>query len=409
MTQLAHADKRNPLPPCNTLTRSINLINDDIEVNRESLFQPFLDYAQCRNIVFANGGHGSGLNTFIHQFQKFLEDDHAHKTSSADFDSTIWENIYKVRQNSYEANKDLITDTDQDQLGLKCLLTTLAFSAYHVLRGLFKEPIDKIVPCQCNEQPIRFGEYYFSNSDVMFQADPIPIVKYFFETIERLVDATKSEGVIVFMPWRSLSSCFGSQEKNLQNGAYSFLRALSNVASCPSEKVNLLGEPKASNLKTNIYDKVCLIVVAKELPYDAFQKALVANNYWVMPPLSKDDTREYIKKACPDYEFDDAIKNIHNATGGSPWFTRLVISLLTEIEIDQQQKLEKVKSCVSKANQILATDGIGTEGDLGKFVHEHIVRVQTALGDGEATDGEILAAWQGPRLSKPDTLIYRYC
>lgn len=55
--------------------------------SRDTLFEPLLEFAQKRDVVFAVGGAGSGLKTFLAQFKRQLKSNGVRHFSAADF---IW-------------------------------------------------------------------------------------------------------------------------------------------------------------------------------------------------------------------------------------------------------------------------------------------------------------------------------
>jgi len=366
------------------------------QVERRALFQPFKDFARRRDIVFAVGGVGSGLTTFLDQFRKELEENHDHCFSSADFDSDVYNKIRESRTRKREAAINYSQSTDHDQFDLKCLFATLVYMTYHSLRQYFASGIDRVVPDIFAEDPVGFADHYFINSGAMFKGELEPIVDYFFSTVQNLAEATSTaDCVIVFMPWSRLASFFAhhsdTDQKKLAIDLWAALGAFAanTSAAVPFDK----------------YPKVCLIVAGSEVPYghSAFRRALVAKSLWPIPPLSVGEISELLGMVSKELEDEEIAEALIDWSGGSPWYVKLVLSCAQYFSggggAGNTPLCGKVliEAACSTAEKILAGGPEALTGDLEKFIRRHLEAVREVIGDGQATDTVIEEAWAGPQ------------
>lgn len=397
--------KNSILPAPIVDLRSIRPFSGQVE--RRALFQPFKDFARCRDIVFALGGVGSGLTTFLDQFSRFLEENHEQQFSSADFDPEVYHKIYEARTKKREATQHLpyIRNNDYSQFDLKCLLATLAYMTYCSLRQRFAQGIDQEVPDICAEDQVQFAEYYFNKSGAMFKGALGPIVEHFLSTVQRLAEATLTDRVIVFMPWSKLAACFACQSDNVQKKlATDLWDALGEFAANPGSITGNTPD-NSGTAPFDKYDKVCLIIAGSEVPYghSVFRKALVAKSLWPIPPLDQSEIGELLGMISDELN-DPALANtLLEWSGGSPWYVRLILSCtqyLSEADTDAGRTPLRgqvlIEAACSTATKILVDGPTAVIGPLKDFFR-HIDRVREALGDGQATDVIIEEAWAGPQ------------
>lgn len=384
--------------------RSIRPFNGEVE--RRALFGPFENFARRRDIVFALGGVGSGLKTFLDQFSKFLEDNQDHSFPSADFDNSVYEKIHKARTKQAEATADYRKSTDHDHFDLKCLLTTMAYMTYHSLRQHFGTRIDGVVPSLCAEDPVHFADVYFNNSagDAMFRAETGPIVEHFFQTVQRLAEATGTDHVIVFMPWPNLAACFANHSDTVQQKLASDLwDALGDFAANSPPPMEDAAATSGSG-SPDRFDKVCLIVAGSEVPFGhtAFKNALVKKSLWPMPPLDAVEVSELLGSISQEFKDGNLAETLLECSGGSPWYVRLVLSCVQHLSVmivaggTSLRGLELIEAACVAAETILADGPESVTGDLKRDFLMHDSRLRDVLGDGEATDTVIEEAWAGP-------------
>lgn len=376
------------------------------QVQRKALFQPFEDFARRRDIVFALGGVGSGLKTFLDQFDKFLEENQDHSFPSADFDTSVYQKIHEARTKQAEATADYRRSTDHDQFDLKCLLATMAYMTYHSLRQRFGPRIDNLVPSLCAGDPVHFAERYFSTSedDAMFKAATGPIVEHFLQTVQRLAEATATDHIIVFMPWTKLARCFANHSDPVQQKlAFDLWDALGDFAANSSPRKENSADSSGSVLPER-FDKVCLIVAGPEVPFGhtAFKNALVKKSLWPMPPLDGVEVAELLGTISPKLKDEKLADTLIDWSGGSPWYVRLVLSCVQHLSAMSDavrpsfQDCELIEAACVTAEKILAAGPESVAGDLKRDFLAHACRLRDVLGDGEATDTVIEEAWAGP-------------
>lgn len=372
----------------------------DGRIERSALFQPFKDFASRRDIVFAVGGLGSGLSTFLFQFGEFLEANQDQRYSSADFDSTIYDRIKESRTVQREAARklDYVRVTDHDQFDLKCLLATLAYMAYSSLHQRFSLELTRLLPELCASDPVRFANYYFETSDTMLKADLGPIVAYFFTTVQRLAEATRTDRLIVFMPWSRLAECFASHSK-LAGDLWDALAALAVNQQRSRQRTD-----EAADLDN--YDRVCLIVAGPEVPFSARKEMLVKRSVWPMPPLSETEIGRLLGKISKSFDDPELASLVREWTGGSPWYARLALSCvqhLFEANGDSGNPKVLVEDACRSAECILGEEErmrmARVHPDLRTFFG-YMDRVREALGDGQSTDSRIEDAWAGPEYKR---------
>lgn len=360
----------------------------EASVERTELFAPFFKYARERDVVFALGGVGGGLDTFFDQFQGDLEKHGSPSFAAIDFDYEDFKKIRDARSAMTQALEPF-TSLSRDLLDLKCLFAALAFEVCHTLCAKYPDGVYRVIGKNSVVDPVRFLEYYFAHSDAMDKGEAEPIVKYFFDTLQKVAEAT-GEDVIVLMPWKRLASCFKSGVKN-QGGvarwelAFQFWTALGSFIG-PSEK----------------YGKVCLVVGASEFPYGhrVFKTALVARSLWPLPPLDIHETHQLLNLKCPTLSGVDVAKLVE-ATGGSPWITRLVLSFLQPLAeaessvVDHDKAQMLVNKGIDLAKEAIITGGDSVRGGLKAVIVRYLKSIKETLGDGAATDSGIEAAWAG--------------
>lgn len=359
----------------------------EASVERTKLFAPFFDYAVKRDVVFALGGVGGGLDTFLEQFHLYLERDGARSFSTVDFDPNAYVDMRNARLAWVQALEPL-GHLGLDRLDLKCLFAALAYEVCHILRGEYPDQIDRVIGVRSLVDRAHFLEYFFTHSDAMKGAEMPEIVRYFFETLQELAEATADKGVIVFMPMKRLASCFKSGgDRALWQLAYELWGALGSFVG-PTDK----------------FDKVCLIVGASEYPYGhkAFKKAVVARSLWYLPPLDVEETQRLLDLVCPTLSGSNVAEILMTATGGSPMITRLVLSFLRSLVADRPIAAEHtaaenlVNRSIDLVKNAIATGGKSVDGPLREVIGRYLTSVSENLGNGAATDSGIEAAWAGP-------------
>lgn len=374
----------------------------DVEVERKSLFKPLLEFGRQRDIVFALGGVGSGLNTFIFQFNEYLKQNHVHNYTGADFDKEELGRIYKAREDACKTSALHSKISVRDHLELKCLLASLAYSSYHALHDAFASGVDGVVPSVCAEDPVVFTENYFARSDAMYRADLAPIVEHFFNTVQHIAEATSVDGVVVLMPWRELAKCFEARADNaLKKMAIDLWDALGDFAT----RLAATSGKRTGAGGVNMYDKVCFVVAASEIPFGhrTFKTKLVPKSLWPLPPLSTDETTELLTSVCPHLADMQIAESLLEWTGGSPGLTRIALSFVQNALVQHgatagsREGAERIfETSLKEAETILEAGGVGIAEPLHGFIGDYISRVRDALGEGQATDSVIETAWAGP-------------
>ncbi|MFA5033925.1 MAG: metallophosphoesterase [bacterium] len=358
------------------------------DADRSSLFKPFLDLAKDRDVIFVLGGVGSGLNTFLHQFESSL-DAFPVLRIKADFDETLFETIRQARIDHADGMKKYVRGPlGLDRLELKCLFATLAYVTHRALcqdaqaAGL----VDAVISKELAEEPVKFAHWYFVSSRVMDHAELLPIVTYFFQTLERMACAIDQK-VVVLMPWKALARCLETRAPDdLKKIAKELWQALGSVVK-PQQK----------------YEHVCFVVGVGEiaLEYARLEKAAVARCVWPLPPLNNQETQLLLEAVCPPLDRDhnaESVALLVEWTGGVPWLTRVVLSLLqTEFARHDPVKVDveaakRMLDASLRATEVALTNG-GRE-PIRKDVEKYVGAIQLALGDGQTTDYQIVDAWR---------------
>jgi len=254
------------------------------KADRGSMIPRFLNFARNRDLLFALGGVGSGLDTFTRQVIEHCQEDGL-IVVDADLIPDYFRQIESARR---VANALAGANV---HLELKCLLTALAYATYNSLRSQFQEYIDRGFEGRYYAGPIRFSDYYFASckDDAMFGADSALILKHFFETVQRFAEMTKVEEILVVMPWRKLAACFRAnaqpEDRKLGNVLW---QAMGHLATrSPRRPRNSYARPPQPPPPLDMYDKVCLVACCSEVPYAhnaQQQKALVARCICPSPP-----------------------------------------------------------------------------------------------------------------------------
>ena len=387
--------------------RSVRPFTDTVD--RTTLFQSLDDFARNRDIVFAVGGAGSGLTTFLHQFQEFLSAREDRQLALADFEAGVYQNILSAWIKQREALKefDFVEETGYDHLKLKCLLTALAYKTYECLHQRFRVELDQNFPGDL-DNPIRFAGYYFNASASMFRGDSGAIVEHFFETVQKLAESTGGKRVVVFMPWSQLARYFvghtGTAEEELARELWEALGRFAARNGSPRGGESAYCVEKGFEK----YDKVCLIVATAKAPYAHVngKELLVRKSVWPIPPLNRSEILTFVEKALPplasEAERDEVVRVVYAWTGGSPWFVSLVLSFLTALTEQLAKKAEAEDSvellgvaCKLAENALVLPDeGLGAA--LTGRIRRHLDAVREALGDGQSTDVKLEEAWAGP-------------
>lgn len=376
------------------------------KAKREGIFPQFLNFARERDLVFALGGVGSGLNTFTRQLVE-----HCRQTGlivvDADLITDYVRQIERVRGAAEtERTKAETLSGANVHLELKCLLTALAYATYISLRSQFPEYIERGLEGRYFPGPIPFSDYYFASAEAMYKADPVPILKHFFETVQRFAEMTKVEEVLVVMPWRKLAACFQAKAQPEDRKLGDVLwQAMSVLATTSSRRPrNPYARPAAPPPPLDMYDKVCLVACCSEVPYAhnaPQQKDLVARFIWPIPPLDSEEVKKLVEEAVPEIKADRAAAEIIKWTGGAPWFVRLLMSYVSDnrhlLGLYDDEPRQLIAACGQAAIGALEVGGNGIPEPIGGFIRRHEKKVKEALGDGHSTDSIIEEKWAGPR------------
>lgn len=380
-------------------------------VQRTTLFEPFLKLAQRRDIVFAIGGAGSGLKTFLDQFRDYLKVKFIHQYSAADLDLATFELIRIARKARNAAFREIAQNQDDDQLDLKCLMADLAYATYHALREEFAAAIDELVPAEYQQSPVLFAEYYFANSGAMSKADLAPIIQYFFETIQRFAEVTECKPVVVFMPWQALSLCFEAPSKPLEEkAARDFWDALASFASEASPGVGFDPTKRQPKRKQcyNRYDRVCVIVAGTRVPVGRkpYKKSLVVKSIWQIPPLDTAEVKYLLGEISATLATDKIANMVIDWTAGAPWFVRLLMTYLGHrqaavdrqmSELSDQDILDLFTSSVQGAKFAISGNPTHLPDGLQDFITQHVGAVRDNLTGGDAaTDPGLVKRWNAP-------------
>ena len=378
-------------------------------IARTALFESLDSFARVRDIVFAVGGVGSGLTTFLHQFQGYLSGREDRQLALADFEADVYQQILEFSLKQREALKefDFFKETGYDHLKLKCLLTALAYKTYECLHLPFRSELDREFPSDL-DNPIRFAGYYFNASASMFQGDAGAVVEHFFETVQRLAESTHGKRVVVFMPWSQLATCFdgqiGTVEEALARELWEALGRFAARNGCPRGN----GGDYTVERGFEKYDKVCLIVATSKVPYAHVngKELLVRKSVWPIPPLRRGEILDLVEEVLPtlarEIEGEEVVQLVYEWTGGSPWFVSLILSFLEGIVAgkkgmdEAESKVQLLATACGLAEEALVSPEEKLAGDLGGRVKRHLLAVIEALGDGQSTDAKLEEAWAGP-------------
>lgn len=375
---------------------------------RCSLFEPLLQFAQERDIVFAIGGAGSGLKTFLAEFQKHLGQNDIRHYSAADFEIETFQLIRKAREKQNKAISPYAKILDGDQIDLKCLLASLAYATYYTLRQEFASAIDGLVPSLFQDDPVQFANHYFNRSGAMFKAEVAPIIQHFFESIQWFVEATDVKRLIVFMPWQNLSRCFQTlTEPTEKKAAKDFWDALASFASGSSEKSSL--SPFSSRPTTRTcdrYDKVCVVIAGTRVPvgHKPPKTSLVSKSIWPIPPLDAEDIKFLLRNISESLDTDAVAAEVLEWTAGAPWFVRHLLSYvkhhhtITERQPDVQHPdaAAVLASATIGAGEAISGDPGALPVDYRDFVTRHADAVREELGGGDSTDSVLVEYWTAP-------------
>lgn len=387
----------------NKLIRHPNKVFDKI-VERDSLYPQFLNFARERDIVFAVGGVGSGLDTFKRHFPEVMGGHGVCTVDSPDLDMDCYNSITKIREEAEKAsNVQALV-----YLELKSLLTSLAYEAYRSLRETFPGEIDQGIG-RSFDVVSHFTDYYFSNSTngVMYKADPVAIIRYFFDTIQDLVEMTKATEVLVFMPWSNLAACFREQAPLEQKKLGDLLwKALDGMVAGNNNKGSSSPYKKSvPQPALPIYDKVCLVVCCTEPPFaraSQGNKELVGRCIWPIPPLNASEIQILMKQMeAPEFETESVVANaaaeVLKWTGGVPWFVRLLMSyiaynrhLLGEFEGNNSDLIAACARLVGDALEICDHE---ISDPVREFVLRHRQKVCCEFGNSSNDDTIIENAW----------------
>jgi hypothetical protein len=368
---------------------------------RSNLFDKLLAFARERDIVFALGGAGSGLKTFTKQFLGYLDDSGLILVESPDLEPEHYEQIENVREAAEKIRGSKV------HFELKCLLTTLAYEVYSSLRDRFPDEIEKGLGGLHFTDALSFSDYYFASakSEAMHKADPVPILRHFFETVQRFAEIASVEEVLVLMPWTRLAKCFrdnaDSKRKNLGKALW---KALGDFVTNPTRRVQMSYSKAPPALPTlDIYNKVCLIVCCSEVPYAHARKQrnLVARCIWPIPPLDENEVRELIVRTMPGTEDGPAAAEIMAWTGGAPWFVKLLLSYIRynsrRIFLYENDLRKLIATCGRAAMDALEGRVYELPKAIGDFIHLRQQAVREALGASQSADDSLIEQrWAGP-------------
>jgi len=373
------------------------------KVERDTLFPQFLDFARKRDIVFALGGVGSGLDTFTRQFFDYLHRNGTEVVNAPDLNPDCFEEI-KIAREPAEKEHSKAELQHNIHLELKCLLTALAYATYASLRNRFEEKIDHGLGCNLLDR-VHFSDYYFSSdkSRAMYGGDPVPILKHFFKTVQRLAQMSEVEDVLVFMPWQTLAACFRDKaDEDDKRLGLVLWGALGSMAAIPIRRSRIPYEPSFTPLPIDLYDRVCLVVCCSEVPYAhnaQQQKDLVSRYIWPIPSLDREELKRLVENAIPELNPDLAAAAILDLTGGVPWFVRLLMSYVSDskhlLGLYDDNTQHFIAACGQAAIRALAVDGNGTPVQIGDFIRVHKAKVKEAFGNSHSTDSRIEERWAG--------------
>jgi hypothetical protein len=367
---------------------SISLNFVDAPVIRTKALEKFMDYTRTRNIVFALGGEGGGLNTFLDQFHDYLEQSGSHHPKAVDFSIETYRTILSYRREEVNL-RNQYGSLSEDKLELKCLFAALAYQVCHTLAARF-DAVRQVVHPTWLSHPVQFQAKYFADP-AMQQSDPGPIIRYFFEELQKVATEIACVGFVVFMPLETLASCFSYTSKNRETGlweaAWALWNALESTAECKKR-----------------YDKICLVVGAREFPYGHMALAirLVGQALWCIPPLDTDEVESMMTQASPHLSGSEAAKLLADATGGSPWITRVVLSFIPPVlakaspsDTNSVNGMAIIRDCVLLAENAIKSGGVGLAGALKLEIANGHERIETALGDRQSDDTAITSSWRG--------------
>jgi hypothetical protein len=369
---------------------------------REDLFPRFLEFARARDIVFALGGVGSGLDTFTRQFA-----DHMNRNPitviTADFSAHSLSPILHARAAAEEARSGCAAV----HLELKCLLTSLAHATYSSLRSQFPEEIDRGLGGRHFPDALAFSDYFYAeNPKAMYQGERSSILRHFFETTQRFAEMVVSQEVLVFMPWKKLAACFHEKaEAKHKILGDELWKALSEKAATPRRRARIPhAHPSPTTPPLDMYDRVCLVVCCNEVPFahSAFlKKELVSKCVWPIPPLSLEIISDFVDRVISTEEADSIAREIAAWTGGAPWYVRLLLSYVAAnhhlIDIYLYDYRALVAACARKAMDALDACGNGVPEPVGDFIRRHLKKVRDGFGDGHNDDAAIEERWAGPQ------------
>ncbi len=309
-----------------------------------------------------------------------------------DFDRDKFQSMLRVRQ---ETNALLrangATYLGEDQLELKCLLTSLAHSAYLALRNGFDEQRNEVI-AGMHVDPYQFMNYYFSHSQCMAEAAAGPIVEYFLSTLQRFAEATETENILVFMPWPELAKCFRDGESSDWRLGQRLWEALGDLAGRKFQS-----SAKAGPVQSSIYNRVCLIVAGRHVPYGhrTYMPSLVSSSVWPIPSFTEAESRGLLKGISPAFDSLEAAEKLMQFTGGCPWLTCYALSYVKYLHQPGEgtDPIAMIVEACKLAGEQMPEHR--PESPVSNFAHSYLARIRSELERGVATDRSLVDAWAG--------------
>ncbi len=375
----------------------------DEEVGRDLLFPRLVEFSKVRDIVFAFGGAKSGLNTFCSQFEQYLDNEKGiRRYTKADLQKSIYEEIKSIRLEQIEhISGDYAKYEAQSHLNVKCLFTSLAYAACRELHNHFGSKIERVVHPNYLDNVAEFTSYYFGQMGAISATDEAATVNYFFSSMQQFAEATPVDEVVVFMPWLRLSSWFRDPADSTPGEIWTALQRYSVDLASSSTDARVYGRRDDAPAQSK-YDKVCVIVFADRIPmgHEASTKMLMSRTIWPLPPLSPNEIAESLRRISPDLgASSDAVEAVLGATGGLPWFIRLLLTYVKHLHGEPGRAADArslVANAIERAEQALRSSLDGLPLFLQEYITEYkaIVRARLA-GSDNVVDLLVRHAWAG--------------
>ncbi|MCP4546096.1 MAG: hypothetical protein GY835_06495 [bacterium] len=402
-----HGESKKPTGVERPLSDPKHLPN--ILVERDYLFQPLLDLAAKRKIVFLTGGYKSGRKTFQRQFEDYIWDSRSQNSFNVNFRHTEYEQILKFRKHIEKGGGVTLYQF------INCLFASLTLSAYRQIRWEHSAEfnttsIDEFVPANARTETPPFCEAYFSGK-ILGSSDAKVCVEHFLRFLDKLLSTRKSNNdqfsMTLFMPYDEASRFIGLEPADEKSRVIQELW-LAMLDFCQNDLPldDAAGATSTGNSFIDGLGPIGVIIGISAVPVgtEIIGEDIMKHSVFAIPPLSKEETRQLTHRVLGVDLNQKIASTIYEATGGAPWFVKLILASL----IPKGPKLREdgsltgiLDETIAEVKYLLTGDPKDSEapgGSVREDIELSLERMTDVLQTYNAKDAKIFRAWTTGRI-----------